>query len=177
MNTTRAMCAIALSITASALAGCGGRGNEQATKPAEKIAAEARANGPMPANGFKATITLPEPPATLQPGQKIELRVKVKNISDVVWPAHGRGSDGFYQVNLGDNWYDDKNKRIEKHPYLRSGLPHDLRPGETAEIPLTITAPPNAGQYTLQIDMVQEMVSWFAEKGSAAPKFKIKVGA
>jgi uncharacterized membrane protein len=59
---------------------------------------------------------------------------------------------------------------------VRSGLPRDLRPGEEAEIPLAITAPSAPGDYTLQIDLVQEMVSWFAEKGSEAPKFKVKVG-
>ena len=131
----------------------------------------------MPGNAFKASLTLPEPPATLQPGQKIQLQVRVKNISDVAWPAHGRSADGFYQVNLGDNWYDDKNQRIEKHPYVRSGLPHDLKPGEEVAVPLNVTAPSRPGNYTLQIDLVQEMVAWFSEKGSTAPKFKVKVGA
>jgi hypothetical protein len=168
---------IALTITIFALSNCGGRANQQATKPAEKIAAEARADAPMPANGFKATITLPEPPASLQPGQKIQLLVKVKNISDVTWPAVGRPADGFFQVNLGNNWYDQKNVRIVNHPYVRSGLPHDLHPGEEAEVPLNITAPANPGQYTLQIDLVQEMVAWFSEKGGTAPKFKVTVGS
>jgi hypothetical protein len=175
MTRAKVLC-FALIIVAFVSASCRSSGNNQATKPAEKIAAEERASGPMPAGAFKALITVPEPPAGLQPGQKLQLRVKVKNIGDTTWPAHGRPSDGYYQVNLGDNWYDDKNKRIEKHPYVRSGLPHDLRPGEEVEIPLNITAPPNPGNYDLQIDMVQEMVNWFSERGSAAPKIKVKVG-
>lgn len=175
MDMTKTVFAIALTVTA--LAGCSSGGNEPNPKPAEKIAAEARAEGPMPASAFKAQITLPEPPTTLQPGQKIELRVKVKNISDVVWPARGRSSDGFFQVNLGNNWFDDQNKRLEKHPYIRSGMPRDLRPGEEVEIPLAVTAPDKPGQYTLQLDMVQEMVTWFGEKGSVVPKFKVKVGS
>jgi Ig-like domain from next to BRCA1 gene len=168
---------IALAIAIFALSNCGGSVNQQATKPAEKIAAEARADAPMPANGFRATITLPEPPTSLQPGQKIQLLVKVKNNSDVSWPAHGRAADGFFQVNLGNNWYDERNVRILNHPYVRSGLPRDLRPGEEAEISLNITAPDKPGQYTLQIDLVQEMVAWFSEKGSTAPKFKVSVRA
>ena len=173
---SRILCVIALATTIPVLSSCRGSVNQPATKPAEKIAAEARADAPMPANGFKATITLPEPPASLQPGQKIQILVKVKNISDVTWPAHGRAADGFFQVNLGNNWYDEKNVRILKHPYVRSGLPHDLRPGDEAEISLDLTAPANPGQYILQIDLVQEMVAWFSEKGSTAPKFKVKVG-
>ena len=175
MNTARTSCFLVI-IVALISASCAKSGNDQATKPAEKIAAEQRSAGPMPAGSFKASITVAEPPTRLQPNQKVQLTVKVKNVGDGPWPAHGRLNDGFFQVNLGDNWYDANNKRIEKHPYVRSGLPHDLQPNEEADIPLTITAPANPGDYSLEIDLVQEMVNWFSEKGSTAPRFKVKVG-
>lgn len=162
-------------------AGCGG-GNTGAggkagnVSEAEKIAAENRANGPMPDGAFKAAITVSDPPTKMRPGEKQTLTIKVKNVGNAAWPAHGRGGDGYFQVNLGDTWYDDQNTKIEKHPYVRSALPNDVRPGEEAEVPLAITAPSAPGDYTLQIDMIQEMVSWFADKGSTAQKFKVKVG-
>lgn len=177
MSLTKLAWVTAMSIALIVLPGCGGPGTDQNPKPAEKIAAQAEAQGPMPASAFKAAITLPEPPATLQPSQKIQLRVKIKNVSDTVWPAHGRKGDGFFQVNLGDKWFDSKNNPIEKHPYLRSGMPRDLKPGEEVEISLDITAPSASGEYTLQIDLVQEMVSWFGDRGSATPRFKIKIGS
>jgi len=180
MQTRNTLATIALA-TIFAFAGCT-EGGDSATaprnvRPAEKIANEARATGPMLDAAFKATLTLPDPPATMQPGQKQTLNVKVKNASDTVWPARGRLEDGFYQVNLGDVWYDAKGVRIEPHPYVRSGLPNDLQPGQEVEVPLIITAPSAPGDYTLTIDLVQEMVAWFSEKGSTAPKFKVRIGS
>jgi hypothetical protein len=146
-------------------------------KEAEKIVAEARATGPLPDGGFKATVSVTNPPAKMQPGQQETLLVKIKNIGSVSWPAHGRVSDGYYQVNVGDRWLDSKDRAVEKHLYVRSGLPEDLKPGQEVEIQLGITAPDAPGDYTLKIDLVQEMVAWFADKGSSAPTFKVKVGS
>lgn len=146
------------------------------TGAAEKIATEGRATGPMADGAFKAAITTAGPPAKMKPGEKVTLTVKVKNAGNAAWPAHGRAGDGYFQVNLGDNWFDAKNKRLEKHPYVRSGLPKDLQPGAEADVQLVITAPSLPGEYSLQIDLVQEMVAWFSEKGSTAPKFKVTVG-
>jgi Ig-like domain from next to BRCA1 gene len=157
---------------------CSGGSEQKGPNPgaAEKIATEGRASGAMPDGAFKATITTAGPPAKMKAGEKITLTVKVKNAGNAAWPAHGRAGDGYFQVNLGDNWFDSKNKRLEKHPYMRSGLPKDLQPGEEADVQLVITAPSVPGDYSLQIDLVQEMVAWFSEKGSAAPKFKVTVG-
>jgi hypothetical protein len=57
----------------------------------------------------------------------------------------------------------------------RSGLLYDLNPGEEIEIPLTVTAPERPGTYVLEIDMVQEGVSWFALKGSTPLRTIVKV--
>jgi len=40
---------------------------------------------------------------------------------------------------------------------------------------LGITAPKSPGDYTLEIDMVQEGVAWFSEKNSPTAKTKITV--
>jgi uncharacterized membrane protein len=162
------------------VASCGGGAtNPQPpgnVKEAEKIVAEGRASGPMPDGAFKAGITVNDPPTKMRPGQKSVLTVKVKNLGTAPWPAHGRLNDGFYQVNLGDNWFDSKDKRLVNHTYVRSGLPNDVKPGDEVQVQLTITAPEARGDYSIQIDLVQEMVAWFAEKGSSAPKFKVTVG-
>jgi hypothetical protein len=179
---TRAALGAILFAAALTFAGCGGGGRTGAggkagnVKEAEKIAAESRATGPMPDGAFRAAITVADPPTKMRPGEKQTLTVKVKNVGNAAWPAHGRSGDGYFQVNLGDAWFDGQNTKVEKHPYVRSALPNDVRPGEEVEVPLAITAPSAPGDYTLQIDMVQEMVAWFADKGSPAQKFKVKVG-
>jgi hypothetical protein len=57
----------------------------------------------------------------------------------------------------------------------RYGIPANLAPGEEVEVPLGITAPKDPGEYTLEIDVVQEGVAWFSEKGSTTAKTKITV--
>ena len=138
MQLRKALFAIAFAATIAAAA-CGGAGNGEKAgnvREAEKIAAEGRATGPMPDGAFKAAVTVTDPPTKMRPGEKQTITVKVKNVGNAPWPAHGRSGDGFYQVNLGDIWYDDQNTRIEKHPYVRSPLPGDVRPGEEVEVPL-----------------------------------------
>jgi hypothetical protein len=167
-------------VLALGLPGCGDNqaitNSSAGPQKAEKVAKSDTATGPLPDGAFKASLTPLDAPATLHPGQKATVRVKVKNISDTPWPAHGRSNDGFFQVNLGNIWLDAKGTKIADNPYLRSGLPNDMKPGEEVEVPLQITAPAKPGDYTLQIDLVQEMVAWFSEKGATVSKLQVKVG-
>jgi len=38
-----------------------------------------------------------------------------------------------------------------------------------------ITAPKEPGEYVLEVDLVQEQVAWFRDKGSATAKTKVTV--
>ena len=40
---------------------------------------------------------------------------------------------------------------------------------------LQITAPKEPGEWTMQLDMVQEGVTWFSEKGSPVTNVKVQV--
>ena len=134
--------------------------------------------GPLPDKGFKAEITLPDPPLKLRMGQKETITVKVKNTSDVIWWQRGaekneRPDNQFY-IAVGNHWLDKNGKRtsdLEGH----NGIPKDLRPGEEAEMTLLITAPKEPGEYVIELDMVQEGVSWFGDKGSPTTKVKVAV--
>ena len=132
----------------------------------------------LPNNGFKAEITLIDPPAKLRTGQKETIRVKVKNASDVMWWARGsrintRPDNKFY-IAAGDRWLKSDGSLLTNMDG-RYGIPKDLAPGEETELPLLITAPKEPGDYTLEVDLVQELVAWFSEKGSPAGKTKITV--
>src|SRR4051812_27869376 len=62
----------------------------------------------LPDNGFKATITLVDPPAKLRAGEKATLQVKIKNSSDVLWYARGAefnsSSDNKFYLAAGNRW-------------------------------------------------------------------------
>ena len=49
------------------------------------------------------------------------------------------------------------------------------RPGETIEIPLNINAPSPGGNYQLEIDMLQEGVSWFGLRGSPTVRLPVVI--
>jgi hypothetical protein len=145
--------------------------------PAQSTPVVSRA-APLPERGFKAQITLPDPPLKLRTGQKETITVKVKNMSDVVWWPRGgetndRPDNKFY-IAVGNHWLDKDGKHttdLEGH----NGIPKDLKPGEEIDMTLLITAPKEPGEYTIELDMVQEAVAWFGDKGSPTTKAKVTV--
>lgn len=132
----------------------------------------------LPTNGFKAELALVEPPQKMRGGQKETVRVKIKNVSDVTWWARGapinpRPDNKFY-IAAGNRWLKADGSLLTNMDG-RYGINKDLKPGEETEVPLTITAPAQPGDYTLEIDLLQEQVAWFSDKGSATAKTKITV--
>ena len=161
-------------------AGCQPKTTTNTATPPQSVSSPAvsKTAGPLPDKGFKAQITLPDAPLKLRAGQKETITVKVKNTSDVVWWQRGgeindRSDNNFY-IALGNHWLDKDGKRtsdLEGH----NGIPKDLRPGEETEMTLLITAPKEPGEYTIELDMVQEAVSWFGDRGSQTTKGKVTV--
>jgi hypothetical protein len=128
--------------------------------------------------GFKAQINLVEPPQKLRAGETAVVKVKLKNDSPVIWWARGaqvntRPDNKFY-IAAGDRWLKPDGSLLTNMDG-RYGISKDLKPGEEAEVPLKIVAPKDPGEYTLEIDLLQEGVSWFHEKGSPTAKTKVSV--
>ena len=132
-----------------------------------------RERGPMPDGAFRAEITLPDAPGSLRAGGRATLRVVVRNVGDSAWPGRAWRSDAF-QVGIGNHWLDAEGREV-KHDDGRAPLASDLRPGESREMELTINAPKRPGEYTLEVDALQEGVSWFALKGSKTARARVRV--
>jgi hypothetical protein len=141
-------------------------------------AATSRTPGPLPTRGFRAQITLIDPPTKLRVGQKETINVRLKNTSDVFWWARGgetndQNNNKFY-IAVGDRWLDESGKLLTEMDG-RLGISKDMRPGEELELPLLITAPEKPAEYILEVDMVQEQVSWFGDKGSPTARTRVSV--
>jgi hypothetical protein len=176
MPTSRLILIFAVSMISLILA-CGGKASKSTqmspSKPAEPTEPSA-----LPSNAFKAEITLIDPPAKLRAGQKENIRVKIKNNSDVLWWSRGarinmRPDNKFY-IAAGNRWLKADGSLLTNMDG-RYGVPKDLAPGEETEVPLGITAPKDPGEYILEVDLVQEQVAWFSEKGSPTAKTKVTV--
>ncbi|MGI8838504.1 MAG: hypothetical protein ACR2H4_17955 [Pyrinomonadaceae bacterium] len=134
--------------------------------------------GPLPDRAFRAQLAFKDAPAKLRAGQKETIVVRVKNASDVLWWARGgeindSPSNKFY-IALGDLWLHEDGKLLTEMDG-RIGLPKDLRPGEEVEVPLSISAPTTPGNYILEVDLVQEQVAWFHDKGSPTARTNVTV--
>ena len=134
--------------------------------------------GPLPDKAFRAQLTFKDAPTKLRAGQKETVVVRVKNASDVYWWARG-GEPNFNEGNkfylaLGDLWLQEDGKLLTEMDG-RIGLPKDLRPGEEIEVSLLISAPTTPGNYILEVDLVQEQVAWFHDKGSPTARTNVTV--
>jgi hypothetical protein len=136
----------------------------------------------MPDAGYRASITVLNPPSLLGKGEKRTLRVNVKNASSVEWQTGGvdrkdpwRGNDnGQYAMYLGDHWL-NADGTVAINDDARSQPPDMLAPGETCTTKLAVQAPTTPGEYILEVDLVQESVTWFAQKGSTTARYPVKV--
>jgi hypothetical protein len=79
-----------------------------------------------------------------------------------------------YQVSLGNHWLSPSGAVITNDDG-RSALLADVKPGDETELSLKINAPGKRGEYLLEIDMLQEGVSWFANKGSESVRIPVRV--
>jgi hypothetical protein len=166
----------AILLALAAAAGCGG--NRPSTANTAATPAPARTPGPLPDAAFKAQLTIPDAPARLRAGQKETVQVHVKNASDVFWWARGgevnERTDNFFYIAAGNRWLKPDGSLVTDMDG-RYGISKDLKPGEETDIPLTVTAPKEPCDYLLEVDLVQEQVAWFSDKGSPTARAKVTV--
>lgn len=127
---------------------------------------------PLSDMAFKARLSVADAPAVMRAGQKYSIRVLLRNDSKVVWP--GRQPTWQFQLTVGNRWLTEAGANITNMDG-RAALFQDLAPSQTVELPLTVTAPNEAGDYILQLDVIQEGVAWFGDRGSEVLSLKVKV--
>jgi hypothetical protein len=119
--------------------------------------------GATPRAQIAVSGPLPALPVIARAGRKVTLKARVRNLSTRPFPA--RASYGRRLVRLGAQLCDGAGSLIERD-FERAWLPATLGPGESAEIPITVTAPPQPGRYALKFDLVSEGIDWFEKCGS-----------
>ena len=129
----------------------------------------------LPKDAFMADITSEASWLTVTPSQHVSVPIKLTNRSAYDWPALG-AADGRCQIKLANHWRSHSGHLI-KLDDARTTLPADLLSGCSVELNLVVKAPDKAGSYLLEIDVVQEMVSWFANKGSRTLLIPVTVEA
>jgi hypothetical protein len=126
--------------------------------------------GPLPR--FASEATVEGAPEILEPGESAFFKIKVTNTSDSVWSAEGN-EGGEYKVTASSRWFVGPQALAGEG--ARALLSRDVRPGETVEMWVPVTAPSNSGQFTLVLTLVQERVAWFCDVGGGEAKLTIHV--
>jgi len=125
----------------------------------------------LPASGYAASISILQWPRSLAPSEVAMVRVAVTNVGDAVWPHDipaGR------HITVANHWLSPGGKVVIADD-ARARLTATMAPGGRAEIELAVRAPETAGEYLLEIDLVQERICWFAERGSSTAKAQVTI--
>lgn len=126
--------------------------------------------GAFATSDYSEEIEAFNPPSVMHPGEKVNIRFKVRNSGQAIWSATG-SKDSKYLVDVGNHWIGAGTTAEDS----RAVLPADLPPGGEVEVTMTVTAPRTPGEYILEIDMVHEGVVWFRERGAQSLRLRVRV--
>ena len=127
----------------------------------------------LPAEACRAEIGLSGAPAAIGAGAGTTVDVTVVNRSGVRWPRASDHEGGLGRIHVGNHWTVRGRRAVGDDG--RSPLPADVEPGAAVTVPLRVTAPGRPGVYGLEVDLVQEGVCWFADRGSPVARRHVVV--
>jgi len=134
---------------------------------------------PLRDSGFRPEWGIPAVPTRVGAGQRFPAAVLVTNGGDQTWlPA--RYSDGRVlaagAVRLGYRWWKGSDHNTPYTEYAGRGeLNAPVGPWQTALVAVEVVAPDRPADYELQLDLVQELVAWFATRGAATLFVPVRV--
>lgn len=130
----------------------------------------------MPADAYRARIeAVRSPEGILSAGEELVLDVTVTNISPHRWDV-ARNDLGEGGIALSWHLLDAKGAMlVRNHP--RSWLARDVGPGESIRMTLGIRVPTTPGIWRMELDLVHEGFTWFADQGSRTGIVEVAVDA
>ena len=163
--------AAAALLTLSILNGCAGSPPPEASPPPPASPPPTSAPvRPLSDQGFIVRWGVPGVPQAVAAGERFAAAVIVENASDDVWldprSAHASGT-GAGAVRLGYRWLGSSTADAPMAEYAtRADLTQPLPPRASTVMALEVVAPATPGTYRLQLDLCQELVSWFELRGA-----------
>ena len=135
-------------------------------KQAEEIAPV-----PLPPSAFHAGLEINDAIPSLARGQSADIPVSVRNLSRQKWlPGEQSG------LCLASRWFREDGS-VVAGAVTGVLLERALGPNEACEMIAKIQAPNKTGQFILEIDMCEQGVAWFSDRGSVPNRSNVSVGA
>jgi SAM-dependent methyltransferase/glycosyltransferase involved in cell wall biosynthesis len=111
-------------------------------------------------------------PRKVSPETKVQIPIRIKNAGDTVWLSGQTVRAGV--VMPGIRIMDEVGTTVIElhgHPLL----PRAVAPGQAVTLDIQFAAPAEPGTYTVKIDLVDQHICWFEERGSQPLAFSFEV--
>ncbi|MFQ3663982.1 MAG: glycosyltransferase family 4 protein [Chloroflexaceae bacterium] len=106
-------------------------------------------------------------PAGLFAGEALIVEVTLRNTGRAPWLTGGA-----HPVRLGYRWLNGRGEPVVADGG-RALLPAPVPPGMTARAEIRVESPPLPGRYELQVELLEEGVAWFSQRGVAPLRLEV----
>jgi SAM-dependent methyltransferase len=111
------------------------------------------------------------PPHRIDAGAKLNLAIRIRNTGDTLWLNGQTLRQGVVMPGVTiRNEAGEIVSEIHGHPML----PRAVAPGQAFAIDIPCQVPSEPGTYTVKIDLVDQHICWFEERGSQPLVFKVE---
>jgi len=122
---------------------------------------------------LRAALMLRESlPRKIGPGTKLDIPITIGNVGDTLWLSGQTVRAGV--VMPGIRIMAERGE-IVSELHGQPMLPRAVPPGQSIALDIQLTAPLDPGRYTVKIDLVDQHVCWFEERGSQPLVFSFAV--
>jgi SAM-dependent methyltransferase len=109
-------------------------------------------------------------PTDVTAGAQFRVTLEVMNAGWDEWR-----SEGVHPVRVSYHWLLLRTGAMTIHDGVRTDLPRLVGPGDACRVFVTVSAPPEPGDYVLAMDLVKEGVTWFSDAGMPWHAVRIRV--
>jgi SAM-dependent methyltransferase len=121
----------------------------------------------LPPGSHMAEIEIVSGPRRMEPGETATVVARVTNTSGEDWPAGTR-------LALGNHWLSDGGDLLVLDDG-RSRVVDQVAAGDAVRLELQVTAPQRPGDHRLALDLVEELICWFGDRGSETAELPVRV--
>ena len=102
-------------------------------------------------------------PAQVAPGEMLSFPISIENCGDTLWLTNSSPHAGIVMPAV--RIFDQEGLLVTEF-HGQPLLPHAVAPGEMVRVRVEYKAPERAGTYSLKLDLVDQQVAWFEQRGS-----------
>ena len=121
---------------------------------------------------YEGRLAIVDAPAAVAPASVFRVTISLENLGNAVWTSVSQFPvyASYHLIRRTDG-----GEVLESFDNARTRLPCEIEPGHRTTMAVEITAPNEPGEYDLEIDLVHEYVSWFAEKALGRHLVRVRV--